>query len=544
MAGVLGISLSGLLASQQALETTGHNIANVNTNGYSRQRVDMQPKESQFSGDGFVGQGVTASISRVYDKLVSDQLVSSTSTFSESAIFSGLATQVDNLVSNESTNLSPSLKSFFNAANNVANDPSSLPVRQIMIAQADSIAQKFNSMSNQLEDISKQTNARISNAVDEINAYAQNIASLNDKISLEYSRSNTGQLPNDLMDQRDLLISKIAEKVNVSSLPQTDGGVNVFMANGQSLVLGKNASDLSVNITGNDGLNIAIDIDGQDITQQISSGELSGIIQFKEQILTPAKQNVGLLAAGFAVKLNEMHQAGFDLQGKPGQDLFSVNSPQVVPSSNTVGAISVSYDAASINQLMPSDYELSYDGVQFSLTRLTDNTVTTFQNQPPTTIEGPGFKIDASDTTLSAGDSFLIQPTLKAAGTFKSIISDPLMIAASSDPDTLPGNNQNALTMANAENLTFLLNGRTTFNDLNGNFIAQIGSQTNAAKINDAAQEALFNAAKSSKEGFSGVNLDEEAANLIKYKQSYEAAAQAISVSNSLFDTLIQATKG
>ena len=234
MAGVLGISLSGLLASQQALETTGHNIANVNTNGYSRQRVDMQPKESQFSGDGFVGQGVTASISRVYDKLVSDQLVSSTSTFSESAIFSGLATQVDNLVSNESTNLSPSLKSFFNAANNVANDPSSLPVRQIMIAQADSIAQKFNSMSNQLEDISKQTNARISNAVDEINAYAQNIAYLNDKISLEYSRSNTGQLPNDLMDQRDLLISKIAEKVNVSSLPQTDGGVNVFMANGQS----------------------------------------------------------------------------------------------------------------------------------------------------------------------------------------------------------------------------------------------------------------------------------------------------------------------
>jgi len=543
MAGVLGISLSGLLAAQQALETTGHNIANVNTDGYSRQRVDMAPKESQFSGDGFVGQGVTASISRVYDKLVSDQLVSSTSTFSESAIFSGLATQVDNLVSNKSTNLSPALTSFFNAANDVANDPTSLPVRQIMIAQADSIAQKFNLMSNQLEDISKQTNVHISNTVDEINAYAQNIAYLNDKISLEYSRSNTGQLPNDLMDQRDLLISKIAEKVNVSSLPQTDGGVNVFMANGQSLVLGKNASSVSVNITGSDGTDIVIDMDGLDITQQISSGELSGIIKFKEQMLNPAKQNIGLLAAGVAVKINEIHQAGFDLQGNPGQDLFSINAPQVVPSSNNVGVISVNYDAASMNQLMPSDYQLSYDGVQFSLTRLTDNTVTTFQSQPPTTIDGPGFKIDASDTTLSAGDTFLIQPTLKAAGTFKSIITDPLMIAASSSLNQLPGDNQNALTMANAGNLSFLLNGRTTFNDLNGNFIAQIGSQTNAAKINDAAQEALFNAAKTTKESFSGVNLDEEAANLIKYKQSYEAAAQAISVSNSLFDTLIQATR-
>ncbi len=542
MAGILGISTSGLLAAQQALDVTGHNIANVNTEGYSRQRVDLSPKEAQFNGGGYVGQGVSATISRVYDRFINDQLTSSTSAFSEADTLSTLASQIDNMVSSQATSVSPPLKSFFSAVNEVANDPASLPARQVMLGEAQSVSQQFNTLSTQLDDVRKQTNNQMGAMLDEINAYTQSIAVLNNQIVLDKSRSSDGQLPNDLLDQRDTLIAKIAEKVKVSTLQQQDGSINVSIGNGQSLVLGDTAVKLSMQSTRDVSSHKMILMDGRDITHQITGGQLSGIVQFQAEILDPAQQQMGLLAVGFAVQFNEVHTAGFDLNAQAGKAFFDVGTPLVTAGANTVGTITTNYDAATIGQLAPSDYQLSYDGSNFSLKRLSDNLVTAFPGPPPTTIEGPGFKIETSGT-VTANDSFLIRPTFNAAQNLTSLITDPAEIAASSSAETMPGDNTIALKLAGLENKSSMLGGNATLNEVNGQLIAKVGTSTRSAKINTAAQQSLYNLAKQSRESLSGVNLDEEAANLIKFKQAYQAAAQAISTASSLFDALISAMR-
>jgi len=543
MAGILGTSLSGLMAAQQSLDTISHNIANVNTEGYSRQRVELGTRAAQYTSNGYIGQGVDiTAVSRSYDQFINNQLTSSTSAFAEADTLSTLASQVDSIVSGEATSVSPALKSFFNAVNEVADDPSSLPVRQVMIAEAESLTQQFNTLASQFEDLRNQTNNQMGATLNDINSYARSIADLNAKIVLGSSRASGGQLPNDLLDQRDALVAKIAEKVSVSTLQQKDGSLSVFIGSGQSLVLGGRSATLSLAGSSADFTHKNILMDGQDISQQITGGDLSGALKFRDEILDPAQQQMGLLAAGFAVQFNALHEAGFDLNAGTGKAFFDAGAPAVISSAGNTGNVSAAYDAATIGQLAASDYQLSYDGSNFSLKRLSDNSVSAFPGPPPTTIAGPGFTVETG-ATVAGGDSFLIRPTFKAAQNITPSITDPGGIAASGSADTLPGDNTTASALAGLENKAVLLGGNATFNEVNGQLVSKVGTLTSAANISSTAQQSLLNQAKQSRESLSGVNLDEEAANLIKFQQSYQAAAQAISVASSIFDTLIGAIR-
>ncbi|MCF7988059.1 MAG: flagellar hook-associated protein FlgK [Methylovulum sp.] len=557
MAGMLGISSSGLMAVQQALDVTSHNIANVNTDGYSRQRVDFTPKSAQSNGGGFIGQGVDATVSRVYDQFIAKQMTSTTSAFSEADTLSTYAAQVDNMVSSDATSVSGPLNSFFNAVNDVANDPSSLAARQVMLEDARSVSHQFNTLSTQFDDVRQQTNSQMGAMLDDINSYTKNIADLNDKIVLASSRATDGQLPNDLLDQRDTLINKIAEKFSVTTQPQQDGSVNLFISSGQYLVMGNSATNLSLGDSTTAGTDKAILADGVDITKQISGGQVSGLLKFQHTVLDPAQQQLDLMAVGFAAKFNDIHNGNntidplqtksFDLNGKPGKDFFDVGSPTVKASTDSFGTVSATYDATRIGMLTADNYQLNYDGNAYSLTRLSDNTVTnvTVRDNPNDSkpiIEGPGFNIEITQD-LAAGDSFLIKPVNNAANNLKSLIDDPAQIAASSTAAGVPGDNANALKLAELANTKLMLGGNASINDINSQMVAKIGTLANSAKVNSAAQESLFNMAKQSRESLSGVNLDEEAANLIKYKQAYQAAAQAISTASTLFDTLINAMR-
>jgi flagellar hook-associated protein 1 FlgK len=559
MTGILGTALSGLMAFQRSLDTTSHNIANVNTEGYSRQRVELGTRPAEFTGAGYIGQGVNvATVSRSYDQFITNQLTSSTAAFAETNTLSTLASQVDTIIANESTSLSPALKSFFNVVNEVANDPSSLPARQVMVSEAGSLTQQFNTLSSRFEALRHQTNNQMQASVDDINSFAGSIAVLNSKIVTDSSRTSGGQPPNDLMDQRDSLLAKMAEKVSVSTLTQQDGSVSVFIGNGQSLVLGANAAKLSLADSNADPARKEILISGQAISQQITGGELSGALKFRDEVLDPAQQQLGLLAAGFAVQFNAVHTTtAFDLNGDPGTDMFSFGTPVLtVPvtfnQNNSVGSsVTAVYDPNTTSQLYPSDYLLSYDGANYSLKRLSDNTLTNAGAGP--TINGPGFILSTSG--VSANDSFLIKPTFDAAKKMTALITDPVKIAAAGSnipgspgppvvpPTPIPGDNTVALRLADLEKKSGLLNGNATFNDAYGQLVAKVGALTHTAKISSSAQEVLFNQAKQSRENLAGVNLDEEAANLIKFQQSYQAAAQAIAIANTLFDTLIGAVR-
>lgn len=550
MSGVLGTALSGLMAFQRSLDTTSHNIANVNTEGYSRQRVELAANTPNFLGGNFIGQGANvAAVSRNYDQFINNQLASTTSAFGESDALATLASRVDNIVSSEATGLSSNLKSFFNAVNGVANDPSSIPARQVVTSEAGSLSQQFNRLSAKFDDLNNQANSQMQGTVDEINLYAESLANLNSKIAFETSRSGNN-LPNDLLDQRDVLINKIADKVSASAIPQQDGTVNVFIGKGQSLVLGANSAKLSLAASSTDPSRKEVVLGGQQISKDITGGELSGVIKFRDQILEPAQQQLGLVAAGVAVQFNAVHTTGFDLNGDVGTNMFSLGSPAldvpVIPKPGTVGTITATYDASTIGQLTPSDYEFSYDGSNFSLKRLSDNTVTTFAGPPPLTIAGPGFSI-STGASMVANDSFVIRPTFEAAKKITSLITDPGKIAAagttggSGSPVT--GDNTVALSLANLEKAATLSGGKSTLSNAYGQLVSQVGSLTQSAKVNSTAQEALLNQAQQDRENLAGVNLDEEAANLIKFQQSYQAAAQVVSVASSLFDTLISAVR-
>jgi flagellar hook-associated protein 1 FlgK len=551
MAGILGTALSGLMAFQRSLDTTSHNIANVNTEGYSRQRAELSENTPYFNGGNFIGQGVNvASVSRNYDSFISNQLTASTSAFGESDALATMAARVDNIVSNEATGLAPALKSFFNSVNGVANDPSSIPARQVLTTEAASLSQQFNQISAKFDGLRNQTNGQIQGTLDDINLYADNLAVLNAKISFETSRSGGAKLPNDLLDQRDTLINKIAQKVSVSTVQQQDGTVNVFIGKGQALVLGAASTKLTLGNSASDPTRKEILLDGNQITKDITGGELSGAIKFRDQVLEPAQQQLGLVAAGVAVQLNAAHKAGYDLNGVAGTELFSLGSPvlevPVTAKSGTVGTVTASYDPSTIGQLTPSDYDLSYDGSTFSLTRLSDNTVTTFAGPPPSTISGPGFTI-TTGATVAANDSFIIKPTFDAAKKITAIITDPAKIAAAGSTGGSglpnPGDNTAALNLAKLENTPALSGGKSTLTNAYAQLVSQVGTQTHSAKVSSSAQEVLLNQAKQDRENLAGVNLDEEAANLIKFQQSYQAAAQVISIASSLFDSLISAVR-
>ncbi|MCL7419379.1 MAG: flagellar hook-associated protein FlgK [Methylobacter sp.] len=557
MTGILGTALSGLMAFQRSLETTSHNIANVNTEGYSRQRAELATKPELFIGPGFIGQGVNvANVTRSYDQFITAQVRTSASAFGEADKYQKLASQVDNLMADSSTGLSPAIKRFFNAVHELADDPTSIPARQVMLSEAEILTQRFHTMDARFNELRAQVNQDINSKVDSINMYATAVADLNQRIVIETGKTPNGQMPNDLLDQRDNLLLKMSELIDISVVADSNGGLSVFTGQGQSLVLGGQSNQLEVRQSELDParLNIAIQ-GGGDITRNISGGELAGALRFRDEVLDPAQQKLGRVAISMATEFNAVHTAGYDLAGNAGVDFFSGIDPAAVPvvngAANSAGA-SIAVGYSDVSAMDFSDYQLDFDGASYKLTRINDKS---FQTLTPAQLTNavPGLTITPG--TLAAGDSFLIKPASQGAQSIGVNITDPLKIAAATnaavDSDgnayvvngPMPGDNRNALALAALENKGSMLGGVSTFAGGYGQIVSEVGTLTHAATVSVSAQETLLNQAKGSFESLAGVNLDEEAANLIKFQQSYQAAAQVISMSGSLFDSLLGAIR-
>lgn len=550
--GILNSALSGLAAFQRSLETTSNNISNVNTEGYSRQRAELTTMPEQYTGSGFIGSGVrVANIIRSYDQFISGQVRSSTSTFSEVDSFHQLAAQIDNLTADESTGMAPAMKEFFNALNDVTNDPTSIPARQVMISEANSLSYQFNNLNDRFDDMRLQVNTNLNNAVDELNSYAKQIADLNLKITDGIGRSSGAQLPNDLMDQRDVLLNKIAEKADISVVPQQDGSVSVFMGQGQSLIMGSFANTLSLANSSTDNNHKELRLSGQNVSNLLSGGEIYGNLRFRDELLDPAQQQLGLLATGVATEFNSIHTLGYGLNGSTGKDFFDLGTPAVQVISKAKDSaltVTTNFVAPSSAFSLGAAYRLDVTGTlpspAYTLTNLSDNTNSAgLSNAGLAALSSTiGFTISFGGGSLNTGDSFQISPNLNTAGTIKVNITNPADIAAATTIN-LPGDNSTALKLAGLESKNLMQGGKQSFTQIYGQLVANVGSQTHAAEVGRTAQDVLLKQATGARENIAGVNLDEEAANLIKFQNSYQAAAKAVSVANSLFDTLIGAVR-
>ncbi len=543
--GLLGTAVSGLLAFQRNLDTVGHNIANANTEGYSRQRVTLSTREAQLTGSGYLGQGVRdTEIKRVYDEFLNNQVISSKSAFTELDSFHTLSSQVDNFIADKGTSLSPALQSFFNGVQELANDPTSIPARQVLLTEGTTLADRFKTVNGRLNELRDQANSNITDITNEINSIAASIAELNTKITVATGLAS-GQPPNDLLDKRDVLLNQLAERIDVSTTTQEDGALNVFIGNGQPVVLSSTAATLGVQNSRFDPAQKDVTFIGQSnavvITDNLSGGELGGTLRFLKDVLNPTQNEVGRIAVGLAEDFNTQHSAGFDLNGNTNLDFFSTPAATVFGALGNTGQITA--NISDVNALTASDYRLDLNAGNYTLTRLSDNTLTTLSpGFPGVSAIVDGITITET-TTLANGDSFLIQPTRNSADQLTVNLSNGTQIAAASSNTSSGGvgDNTNALALVALENNQNLLNGTATFQDAFGQSVANVGAATQAAEVNKNAQEGLLNQAKEARESVSGVNLDEEAADLVKFQQAYQAAAQVIAVTNTLFDTLLGA---
>ncbi len=442
--GVLGNGLSGLLAAQRALSVASNNIANVNTEGYSRQRVNLTTQTPDRIGDFFIGTGVSiSSIERIYDEFNTLQIRTATSGSTQADRLHALASQIDTMLSDSDAGVMSALQGFFDAIQTVANDPSSLESRQVMLSEAESLASRFQNFYLQVSDLDDNVNDALTASVDEINSLATSIASINQQI-MNLGVSGSGGA-NDLLDRRDELVRQLSEQVSVTTVGQDDGTVNVYIGSGQALVAGSTASRLTIAANAYDPERKEVAFVTTSgpvvISNQLSGGEVGGILQFRSQVLDPTLNRLGQLALSVTATFNAQHAMGVDLNGAAGGDFFvpidtdtTVSTAQVLPNTNNSGQPGaqigvVISDAAA---LTTSDYRLERAGNAYSLIRLSDGRSTALSGFPaaPVTVDGLTLSLDSG--AIANGDSFLIRPTANGARYFDVAISNPNQIAAAS----------------------------------------------------------------------------------------------------------------
>ncbi len=454
MADLLSIGLSGLAASKTQLSITGHNITNVNTPGYSRQDATQATRSPQFSGAGYIGSGTTlVEVRRSYSEFLTSQLRSSTSLSADVEAYKSQINQLDSLLAGTTTGITPSLQKFFSALQTAAEDPANIPARQLVLAEAEGLARRFNTVYDRLSEQNNFTNKQMSAVTDQVNRLAGSIGSLNEAIAIAAAN---GKQPNDLLDARDEAVRQLSGYIGVTVVPQDDKSFNIFIGSGQPLVVGSTVARLEVVPGQGDPNRHEVQfISGgsrQGITSQITGGELGGLIRYREEVLDSTMNSLGRLALAVSDQVNTQLGQGLDLKGQVGSALFgNYNDPALAnlralplsnnPSLKTATPADASLDITEPSLLTTSDYLLEFDGSVpgsgYRARRLSDNQpITVSSNGGVLTFtdangRDQGFTVQVTGTSV-IGDKFTLQPTRRGASDIRAVLdqADQLAFAA------------------------------------------------------------------------------------------------------------------
>ena len=538
---IFSIGLTGLNAARSALYTTSNNISNVYTPGYNRELVILGEKQP--------GQGVSVDdVQRQFDQYVADQLNTANSKTSALQTYQTQISQIDNLLADQDAGLAPLMQKFFSSISDLAGAPSDPAARQGVIGSADTLSAQFRSFDHYLTDMASGLDGQLHDEVTQINNNAQQIASLNKQISLAKARQ--GEAPNSLLNQRDKLVADLNKRLDVRVSVQDGGSYNISIGNGQPLVSGERAFQLQTLSSAEDPSRTVIgyhDSAGNLVElpdNTFSGGSLGGLLTFRDETLIPTRNQIGLLAASFASAINEVHEQGTDLNGDPGKALFAIGQPLAYANANNSGGASipqgsVKFDDANIDQLTGSDYDLRFDAAsnEFQITRKDTGETITATLDTNNQLHFGGVVVTVSDpTALADGDRFQVQPTRAAAAGFKNQRQDASEIAAGLSDSS--GDNSNALALEALQKES-LVSGSATFNQAYASLVGEVGNRTNIVQVNLDAQQGLSDQLTAVQQSQSGVNLDEEAANLIRYQQYYQANAKVIQTGMTVLDTLL-----
>ncbi|MGK5078216.1 flagellar hook-associated protein FlgK [Janthinobacterium sp. HLX7-2] len=647
---LLSIGKSGLLAAQVGLSTTGHNITNANVAGYNRQVVLQQTAQFNNAGYGFVGNGTEVSqVKRQYDGFMAAQVNSAQATTSALDAYHTQISQIDNLLADSTAGLSPAMQDFFNGVQDFSSNPSSVSSRQALLSSANSLVTRFQGLSARLSEIGSGVNSQITSNVAVINTYAKQIAELNTAIgSLTVNESNQ---PNDLLDQRDQLVTELNKYVKATAQPGSNNSITISIGSGQPLVVGERNFELAATPSLTDPNRVEVGyVTGNTVTvlaeNSLSGGSLGGLLEFRSGTLDRVQNSLGKVAIALATTFNEQHKLGQDLNGDMGGDLFKVPDP-VIGADRRNSSSSTTVLSAKISdpsKLTASDYALKYDGANYVVTRQSDGARTIINPYPqtaPQTIDGVDFSISG---TAAEGDNFVIQPTVNGAAGLGVLISDRNKLAAGAPIATgapvsntgagklsagsvdnaylTPGNgltgtvtltydkaggslsgfppgqavtvkgldgnsttypagtaniaykegdnfnfgginvsmtgvpaqgdtftiapnaggvgdNRNAALLAGLQTKNILDGGKATFQGSYAETVSYVGNKTREVQVSGLASLALLQQTSTQQQSVSGVNLDEEAANLLRYQQAYQACGKVMQIASTLFDVVI-----
>lgn len=654
--------VSGLLASQQQLATTGNNIANVNTEGYSRQSAEQNASMGIYSGGNYIGTGTyIEDISRVYDQFsYKEQLLGQTNLSHADSLNVDLG-QLDQVMTFSGGAINSSIESFYEAINSVSDNPSDLGLRDMALSQAQILSEDFNSMSAELTQLVQFKNGEIEEIASHISDISVEIANINEQIL--YSQNSVQGQANDLLDARDRLVNDLSQFTSVNTVVDNLGVMTVMIGNSATLVAGITALSVSVQAGDPDPDKTVLSIVGPNSAVNLNGASVGGVLaakyEFRDEHLVQAQSEMDRIAMAISATVNDAQQSGLDLNEIQGANLFTdINSPLLeqsrvlTPSQNT-GTLQAIVNITDVSKVPTDEFMVEFDGTNYTMTNLSNSSTLnlgTPGNINSNAMDTYGFQFIEETGTPNADDYFIIKPTHNSAALINVELSAGAGIAASSAiavtpattniggasveitslngasdaqayaaannlvvdiyengsgafeyrvynsvtsadiipatsfipgskllvdippspanavfqieikgsptgataaaPDTLSiagsfgvGNNQNALLLASTQEAGIINGGKETFNQSLSSSTATVGSSAASAELTEGTAQALFTQAYNRNQSVSGVNLDEEAANLLKYQQAYQAASQIISTANTIFDTLLAAVR-
>jgi flagellar hook-associated protein 1 FlgK len=653
MSNLINLGLSGLNAAQWGLTTTGQNISNASTPGYSIETPVYAESGGQYTGSGYLPQGVsTVTVTRQYSQYLTTELNNAQSSSSSLSTYNTLISQLNNLIGSPTSGIASAITGYFTGLQNVSNNASSLATRQTAMSGAQTLANQINAAGEQYDALRQSVNTQLSNTVSQINSYSEEIAQLNGQIQ---AASTQGQPPNQLLDQRDLAVSNLSQLIGVNVV-NSNGSYSVFMSNGQPLVSSGNSynlgtaqstgdsSELSVQYLGQAGANPAA-VPQNLPDSKIEGGTLGGLVAFRSQTLDPGEAQLGAIAVSFASQVNAQNALGITLAGAKGGALFSVGGPTVYANTQNTGNASLNVSFADPTQPTTGDYTLAFNGTTYTLTDNSSGTVVGSATNLSQPINGLNF---STTGTMNPGDSFTVEPTRGALNSFATATTDAAAIAAaapvlgaaastntgtgtitqgtvtagytmpnstttlsydgtglsgfpvgstvtvagspattypitsattvvpysSATGATLTINNttagqmnnvsvtisgapaagdkftigpntgatndgRNALALSNLSTAKALAGGTVTLTGAYANYVNRIGNQTNQLQTSSTAQASLVTQITTAQQSVSGVNINEEAANLLQYQQLYQANSKVIQTAQTLFQTLL-----
>ena len=632
---LMTLGTRALNAAYAQLLTTSNNIANANTPGYSRQEAKLVATEGQFTGSGYFGRGVTVqTVSRASNMFLQAQAATTRSAAAGDATRKDLLTQLEKVFGTGAAGLGAAATGMFNAYADLAAAPADLSARQSVMARLEDFASLARSNAESLSALQANVTQDVHNTVTNVNSLLAGVAKLNNRIA---DATAGGQTPNDLLDQRDALIGKISDAIELTTVAGQDGSVSLFTVSGQNLVLGANNNQLVAQQSSFDPerVGLAIKVGGSVAAlnpSTIGGGTVSGLIAFQNDELVQAHSRLGQIVSSLSLAMNQQQSRGVDLAGQPGSPLFQINAPVALPARfNALSAGQfVSHTTLAVTDpaaLQASEYRLGVDPAnpgKYQITRLSDGQISANLANGDS-VDGFSFNIDVP---LAAGDSFLLKPVSASAAGLRAAMRNPRGVAAASPVTalvpaanngtasvanlvvsaapsaayqaltvhftsasgdwelldsanavqstgtlasgvpisfngidlTLTGapalgdrvvvtptvhtaaNNGNALTMESLANAHLV--GGDTVTDAYAQTISAMGALSQGGAAAAATSTKVAAAANTALQGDVGVNLDEEAARLMQYQQSYQAAAKVLQTAQALLDTLIQMGSG